>query len=80
MHWYNHEHLHSTIGFVTPHDRHVGRDIDILAHRRTLYARARAARPERWSREPRKWKRPSTVRLNPERAMRLPKPEKPKAA
>jgi transposase InsO family protein len=80
VHWYNHEHLHSTIGFVTPHDRHIGRDIDVLAQRKTLYARARAARPERWSGKPRKWQRPRIVRLNPERTLRLSRHEKTKAA
>src|SRR5690606_36657862 len=28
--WYNNEHRHSVIGFVTPHQRHHGVDIDIL--------------------------------------------------
>jgi transposase InsO family protein len=36
--WYNHEHLHSAIGFVTPHDRHTGADIEILAERRVLHS------------------------------------------
>jgi transposase InsO family protein len=78
--WYNYEHLHSTIGFVTPHDRHTGRDIDILAARRALYKRARAAHPERWSADIRKWDRPTVVRLNPARTVRLPKEGDVKAA
>ena len=35
--WYNTEHLHSGIGFVTPEDRHQGRDLAILEHRRKVY-------------------------------------------
>lgn len=64
--WYNHEHLHSGIGFVTPADRHAGRDVDILAARRATYDRARAQHPERWARHARHWDRPRTVTLNPE--------------
>lgn len=65
--WYNHEHLHSGIGFITPADRHAGRDVAILAHRRAVYARAARKRPERWSRQPRQWDRPEVVRLTPDR-------------
>jgi transposase InsO family protein len=35
--WYNTEHLHSAIRFVTPEDRHEGRDFAILAERHKLY-------------------------------------------
>jgi transposase InsO family protein len=64
--WYNHEHQHSGIGFVTPAARHVGDDVAILAARRDTYARARARHPERWSRHTREWTRPAAVTLNPE--------------
>jgi hypothetical protein len=65
--WYNTEHLHSGIRFVTPEDRHSGREAGILAGRRTVYASARAARPERWSRRARCWTPVERVYLNPER-------------
>jgi transposase InsO family protein len=65
--WYNHEHLHSAIGFVTPHDRHVGRDVQILAGRRRVYAKAHKRRPERWTGNMRQWRRPVSVRLHPDR-------------
>lgn len=42
--WYNHEHLHSGIGFVTPSERHAGRSEAVLAARRAVYARACARR------------------------------------
>lgn len=67
--WYNHEHLHSAIGYVTPDDRHHGRDVAILAKRRAVYAAAQAKNPRRWSKLPRKWGRPAIVTLNPERVV-----------
>jgi hypothetical protein len=32
-HWYNHEHRHSAIGFVTPAQRHAGLDRGLLEER-----------------------------------------------
>jgi hypothetical protein len=46
---YNFEHRHSAIRYVTPHERHSGREHDILERRRRLYQRARAANSVRWS-------------------------------
>jgi len=63
--WYNTEHRHSGIGFVTPIERRCGADIAILETRRETYAKARRAHPERWSGDIRKWDRPETVTLNP---------------
>lgn len=71
--WYNHQHLHSGIGFVTPAARHDGRDVGQLDQRRLVYAKARRRRPERWTRDVRAWSRPHTVYLNPEE--RLPAAE-----
>ena len=65
--WYNHEHLHSAIGFVTPQARHVGADLPILAHRRLVYEQAHAEHPERWTGKIRPWDRPEVVHLNPDR-------------
>lgn len=67
MHWYNHEHLHSAIGLVTPDDRHHGRDLAILQARRETYALAQRRNPKRWTGAPRAWNRPAVVTLNPER-------------
>lgn len=64
--WYNHEHQHSGIGYVTPADRHAGNDVAVLAARRDTYARAQSRHPERWARHTRPWRRPETVTLNPE--------------
>jgi putative transposase len=65
--WYNTEHLHSAIGFVTPEDRHAGRDKTILAARQRTYAAARMRNPERWSRNVRAWEHVEVVKLNPEK-------------
>lgn len=63
--WYNQEHRHRGIGFVTPAARHEGRDEEILASRRRTYQLARQNNPERWSRHTRAWDAPKEVILNP---------------
>ena len=80
VHWYNYEHLHSGIGLVTPHSRHIGTDIAILAKRRDVYRQAHAAHPERWTGAPRGWKRPETVRLHPDRVAITLEPNKRQSA
>lgn len=40
--WYNHQHKHRGINYVTPHQRHSGKDIEILAKRHVVYQQARA--------------------------------------
>ena len=62
--WYNGDHLHSGIGFVTPEARHRGRDVAQLEARRVVYEAARAAHPDRWSGATRVWGRPAEVTLN----------------
>lgn len=64
--WYNEQHLHSSIGFVTPSARHGGDDLALLDARRKTYELARAKHPERWSRHARQWDRPEIVTLLPE--------------
>ena len=68
VHWYNTEHLHSGIRFVTPSARHQGDDLKLLAHRDRLYQRARRRRPQRWSGRTRNWSHVATVVLHPEAA------------
>jgi transposase InsO family protein len=46
--WYNTEHRHSGIGYVTPQSRHEGWDLDLFATRNMTLAAARAKHPERW--------------------------------
>jgi putative transposase len=66
VHWYNHEHRHSGLKFLTPHQRHTGMDQDILEKRRKVYEKAKAAHPERWSGAIRDWNLQEEVWLNPE--------------
>ena len=67
VHWYNDQHRHSAIGFVTPNQRHSGEDQALLEQRRQVYERARGAHPQRWSGEPRDWARIKEVHLNPDK-------------
>jgi len=65
VHWYNEQHLHSAIQFITPSQRHQGLDTQILAQRSEVYEAAKAQHPERWSRDTRNWEPVGTVYLNP---------------
>lgn len=78
--WYNHDHLHSAIGFVTPEDRHTGRDVEILRKRNSVYHKAREEHPERWSGSTRNWSQTKVVELNPGRKTKTKKTRKEVAA
>jgi putative transposase len=67
VHWYNHEHRHSGIRYVTPAQRHAGQDRALLARRHALYQQARQHNPRRWSSQTRNWTPVAAVTLNPER-------------
>ena len=62
--WYNDEHHHREIGYVTPNQRHNGQSAQVLARRRQVYEAARQKHPERWSQGVRRWKEPAEVWLN----------------
>lgn len=63
--WYNGEHRHSALRFVTPNERHSGHDGALLAQRKALYELAKARSPSRWSRGTRNWTPAEEVWLNP---------------
>jgi len=65
--WYNHEHRHSGIRYVTPAQRHAGQDGRVLDARHALYQDARQRNPQRWSGPTRDWTPIGAVTLNPER-------------
>jgi len=69
--WYNTVHLHSAIRFVTPDDRHYGREQAILTNRHSVYQKARRHRPDRWARQTRNWNPIQLVWLNPEKNKEL---------
>lgn len=64
--WYNHEHRHSAIRFVTPGERHAGTDTALLSKRVQVYEAAKARHPERWSGATRNWQPVEVVYLNPD--------------
>lgn len=64
--WYNHEHRHSAIRFVTPAQRHAGLDTALLRERSSVYEAAKARHPERWSGATRNWQCIPVVHLNPD--------------
>jgi putative transposase len=65
--WYNLEHRHSSIHFVTPEQRHNGEDQAILNTRKATYRAAKEANPARWSKEIRNWEWQAEVFLNPDK-------------
>ena len=68
--WYNHEHRHSAIRFVTPAQRHEGVDVSMLKKRAIVYEAAKQQRPERWSGATRNWQPVLVVHLNPDQHIR----------
>lgn len=69
--WYNHEHRHSAIRFVTPAERHANLDTELLQKRANVYEEAKKRHPERWSGVTRNWQPVRAVHLNPDQ--RVPK-------
>ena len=65
VNWYNHDHQHSAIRYVTPAARHEYRDEKVLEMRRRVYEAAKARHPERWSNKTRNWDYITEVWLNP---------------
>lgn len=80
VYWYNYEHLHSGIRFVSPADRHYGDDREILKARQEVYEKARQKNPSRWSRTTRDWSPITEVYLNPGRETAMPDKPKRKSA
>ena len=72
VHWYNEEHCHSGLKYVTPGQRHRGQADSLLAHRKAVYEAARASKPERWAGDIRNWDLDNVVYLNPEREQAVP--------
>ena len=72
--WYNNEHRHSAIRFVTPAQRHEGLDENLLVKRKAVYETARDRNPQRWSGATRNWQRIQAVHLNPDKPEAIHKP------
>lgn len=69
--WYNKEHFHSALKFITPEQRHLGLDKSILDNRHAVYVNAKMQHPERWSGNTRNWLLPNFVSLNPDRKNKI---------
>jgi len=64
--WYNKEHHHSGLNFLTPEQRHNGLGQAVLVNRKAVYEAAKLKNPNRWSRNIRNWDLEERVWLNPE--------------
>jgi len=67
--WYNQEHRHSGLNFLTPNQRHNGLSARVLEQRKQVYETAKLRHPERWSGSIRDWTLEEIVWLNPERVI-----------
>ncbi|MGL5949212.1 MAG: transposase, partial [Aeromonas sp.] len=64
--WYNNQHKHSQLRFVTPHERHSGQEQSILAKRKLVLEAAKQAQHNRWGkRSVRNCEPIGSVTLNP---------------
>lgn len=63
--WYNTEHRHSGIRFVTPQVRHAGQEAEVLTKRKEVYEEAKRRNPSRWTGTTRNWSPIAHVSLNP---------------
>jgi putative transposase len=66
LHWYNHEHHHSSIGLMTPAIVHYGHAPGLVEHRREVLAEAFRRHPERFAHgTPQPPSMPEAVWINP---------------
>ena len=66
--WYNFEHKHSALKFITPNERHTGKSKEISSKRHNVSLLAREKNPLRWSGQTRNWNLDNEVILNPNKA------------
>ena len=64
VNWYNTEHKHSGIGYITPTQRASGQEAEIFKSRNEVIQNAYKNNPHRWSKFPKVWKEKLTVSLN----------------
>lgn len=66
-HWYNFNHQHSGIRYVSPTQRHAGEVRQFLAQSHAVCLQARECNPSSWSRHTLNWNPIEAVALNPGR-------------
>lgn len=64
INWYNTEHRHSGIGYITPHQKRTGEGARIMKTRNETLQAAKEKHPERWSQPPKVWSHGEVVILN----------------
>jgi putative transposase len=65
VNWYNKEHKHSGLNYLTPNQRHNGASTEVFAKRNAVYEAAKKANPGRWTKHTRTWELEDEVYLNP---------------
>jgi len=66
--WYNNNHRHSGINFLTPNQRHASdHGLNVLKKRDLVYKSAKLKHPGRWTKATRDWSIEDKVYLNPEK-------------
>lgn len=78
--WYNTEHRHSAIRYVTPQQRHNRKEPELLQNRKAVYDAAKQRNPARWSGKTRNWEPVVEVWLNPPKEHQADKRQKLKSA
>ena len=53
--WYNNEHMHTRLNYITPAARRNGKYLEIFKKRNETFENARSAHPERWSGKIKVW-------------------------
>lgn len=70
--WYNWEHLHSSLEYVTPGARHDGKDQEQLERRRQVWREASERHPTRFGGKLKAWQSQRVVVLNRHRSLKTP--------
>ncbi|MBU3089896.1 DDE-type integrase/transposase/recombinase [Clostridium gasigenes] len=65
VNWYNNEHYHSALKFMTPSSRHNGETKKIMSNRKKVYEAAQKLNPLKFQKGTRNWNPPEIVSLNP---------------
>jgi putative transposase len=65
VNWYNEKHRHSALNWITPMDRHTGKEVELLRRREQTYREAQRRHPTRWSGKTRNCQPAPEVVLNP---------------
>ena len=78
--WYNPEHRHSAIRYVTPNQRRSSQEHSVLPQREAVYEAAKQRNPGRWPGRSRNWNPLTEVWLNPPKEHQAEKRQNLKAA